>query len=357
MKILERYILVEFIKLFAMAALAFLALFLVINLFENMDGLMKHNVPLGPSALFFAYQAPFIVSQTSAVAALLATLLSLGALSKHGEITALKSGGVRLLSALTPLFFAGAVISVSVILMNETIVPAAQRRVDSFKRQWYGAQGRGFGHSGMWVRTEGGILNVRQTDIQKNELNGVTLYLLERPFTVAGRIGAQNARWKDGAWMAAEAEVWRFAADGHAVKTAEANAALPGVMPPEELIGAEGAYKNMTIFELNRYINGLVAEGYNAVRFKIDLYGKITFPLVNFIMIMVGIPFALKTGRHGGIAIGVGISVLVAFSFWVVFAVMRSIGVNGVVPPLVAAAFPDLLFFAAGGLMLGYVRE
>lgn len=357
MKTLERYILTEFAKLFVMAVAAFVVLFLMIDIFENMDGLMKHRVALGPGVLFFAYKVPFIISQTSAVAALLSTLLTLGTLSRHGEITALKSGGVRLLRALAPLLLAGLVISVGVIFINETVVPAAQRKVDSFRRQWFGVHGQGFGASGTWVRTDGGILNVRQMDTKGSVLNGVTLFLLDKPFAVTERINARTAAWRGNEWVAESAEVWRFTPDGGAVKTAGSGVRLPGIMPPEELTSAESAYKNMSFFELNAYIKGLVAEGYNATRFKIDLYGKITFPLVNFIMIMIGIPFALKTGRHGGIAVGIGISVVIAFSFWVVFAVMRSMGVSGVVPPIVASVFPDLIFFAAGALMMGYVRE
>jgi len=357
MKTLERYILTEFAKLLAMAMAAFVVLFLMIDIFENMGALMKHDVPLMPSVLFFLYKIPYIVGQTSPVAALLATLLTLGALARHVEITALKSGGVRLLRALVPVLAAGFVLSIAVILMNELVVPAAQGRVELFRRQWFGMQGRGFGASGIWMRTEGGLLNVRQMDTEKNELNGVTLYIVDKPFVVTGRVNARDAVWKDGAWTAASAEVWRFTPDGKAEKTQAKGVALPGVMPPDELASAESAYKNMSFFELRNYVNRLVAEGYNAARFKIDLYGKITFPLVNFIMILVGIPFALKTGRHGGIAAGIGISIIVAFSFWVVFAVMRSVGMSGAIAPLVAAVFPDVLFFAAGALMLGYVRE
>ncbi|OGQ59594.1 MAG: LPS export ABC transporter permease LptG [Deltaproteobacteria bacterium RIFCSPLOWO2_02_FULL_53_8] len=357
MKTLERYILTEFAKLLVMAVAAFCVLFLMIDVFESMDSLMRHNVPVIPSLLFFAYKIPFILGQTSPVAALLATLLTLGGLSRHGEITALKSGGVRLLRALVPLLVAGIALSAAVIIMNETVVPAAQRNVDLFKRQWFGMQGQGFGSAGMWMRTDRGILNVRQMDMKSNVLSGVTLYIVEKPFNVTARINAREAAWTGGAWKAPSAEVWRFSPSGAAEMKVEKDWPLPDVAPPEGLVTAESAYKNMGIFELNNYIKTLVAEGYNAARFKIDLYGKITFPLVNFIMILVGIPFALKTGRHGGIAVGIGISIIVAFSFWVVFAVMRSVGVSGAIPPLVAAVFPDVLFFAAGALMLGYVKE
>ncbi len=67
--------------------------------------------------------------------------------------------------------------------------------------------------------------------------------------------------------------------------------------------------------------------------------------------------FALRAGRHGGIAAGVGLSVVIGFGYWIVFGMAKSLGSSGILPPLVAAAFPDALFLALGALMFGYVRQ
>ena len=85
MKILQRYMLSEFLKLLAIAGAGFLVLFITVDLFENMDNLIKHDVPFFAAFSFFLYKVPFIIGQVSPIAALVASLLSLGLLSKHGR--------------------------------------------------------------------------------------------------------------------------------------------------------------------------------------------------------------------------------------------------------------------------------
>ncbi|MBI5969669.1 MAG: LPS export ABC transporter permease LptG [Deltaproteobacteria bacterium] len=356
MKIIERYALSEFLKIFFMAIASFVAVFLMVEVFEGMDNLMKHHVPFTQGVRYFLYKVPFIAGQTAPIAALVATLLTLGILNKHGEITAVKAGGIRLIRAFLPLLLCGLALSLAVIIINESITPVALKKVEAFRAQWFNVRG-GFGKNGVWLRAPGGLLNVRYADMREQRLEGLTLFMLEKPFIVTGRINAKNAVWVNGLWVAKDAEVWDFPAGGIAKRRGAFDMTLPDIPSPEDISVAEGLLKNMGFMELKRYIEGIEAEGYNASKYRIDLYAKLTFPLVCFIMVLIGIPFALKTGRHGGIASGVGLSVVIAFGFWVVFAISRSLGTNGVIPPLVAAVFPDALFFAAGALMIGYVRE
>lgn len=358
MKILERYILSEFVRLFVLAMLAFVLLFLMVDVFENMNAIMKRGVPAAKVAIFFLYKVPFILSQTAPIAVLVSTLISLGQFKRNNEITAMKAGGVRLGRVLLPLLVAGAVISIGVLVMNEYVTPSAMRAADNLKAGWSGAQGRNLSSTGMWLRTPEGILNIRQFDMKKNEVHGITLYEMERPFTVKGRINARSAAWQGDAWVADKAEQWSFPVKGRAVVKEASNLPINGIFPPESLAGAENMHKNMSFFELKRYVERLVADGYNATRYKMELYAKASFPLVNFIMALIGISFALlRTGRTSGIAVGIAMSMVIAFGYWVVFAMSKSLGVAGVVPPLVAALFTNVLFLAVGALLFGYVRE
>ncbi len=357
MKLIERYIVSEFLKLLALAIVSMVLIFILFDLFENMDNLMKYNVPVLAAGVFFIYKIPFIIGQISPVSVLVAVLISVGLLAKHNEMTAIKAGGVRLLRAVAPLLALGVVISFSVILMNEYVTPTALKKVDTFRKQWFGAQGGSFGKEGMWVKTSEGIINIRRLDITKERVYGVTVYSLEKPFRIRERASARAAAWQDGQWVASDATVWDFAPGGEAQRNVEPAYAIPGLAAPEDLLTIEDLRKNMGFFELRQYIKGLEADGYEANRYRVDLYGKISFPFVNFIMVIVGIPFALKTGRHSGIATGVALSVVIAFSYWIVFALTRSLGQSGAVPPFIASAFPDALFLAIGALMMGYVRE
>lgn len=357
MKILEKHVLAEFGRLLVMALAGFIVLFITVDLFENVDTLITHDVPPLASIVFFIYKMPFIIGQVSPVAVLVAVLLSLGILSKHGEITAMKAGGVKLLRAVYPLMAAGLAISLAMILMNEYLTPAAQKKVDTFRKHWFGVQGGTFGKEGLWVKSDGGILNIRHIDFRKDALYGITYYELRKPFDVTGRVEAASALWKGDRWVAEKAAVWKFTAEGEALSSERTDFTLAGLAGPEDLVNLENFQQNMSFLELRYYIGELEREGYDTAKYRIDLWSKISFPLVNFIMALVGIPFALKTGRHSGIAAGVGLSIVIAFSYWMVYALTRSLGQGGMVPPVVAAFFPDLLFVAIGSLMYGYVRQ
>ena len=357
MKILEKHVLSEFLRLLAMAMAGFIVLFITIDLFENVDTLIEHKVPFLASFIFFIYKLPFIAGQVSPVAVLVAVLLSLGILSKNGEITAMKAGGVKLLRAVYPLLAAGLAISLAIILMNEYITPAAQKKVDTFRKQWFGVQGGTFGKEGLWVKSDGGILNIRHIDFRKNALYDITYYELKKPFEVTSRVETPFALWRDNRWVAETAAVWTFTSEGEALAAEKEQFVLKGLAGPEDLVNLENFQQNMSFMELKYYIGELDKDGYETTKYRIDLWSKISFPLVNFIMALVGIPFALKTGRHSGIAAGVGLSIVIAFSYWMVYALTRSLGQGGMLPPLMAAFFPDLLFLAIGSLMYGYVKQ
>ncbi len=358
MKRLQRYIVVEFLKLALITFLAFIVLFLMVELFENIDRLMSNKVPLAASAAFLMYKVPPIVAQVSPIAVLLAVLLSIGILSRHGEITAIKAGGIRLMKVMGPLFVIGAIISASTLFINEAVTPGAYKKTASFEREWFGSVRSGsFGKSGIWIRGPGKIFNIRRIDLKKKELHGFTCYIIDKTFTVTGRIEARLVTFDPSGWTARAATVWSFPGDGSMTRTESAELVIEGLGPPEELGNLEDFQLTASFGELRQYIKGLEADGYEAYKYRTDLYGRLAFPLVNFIMIFVGIPFALKTGRQGGVAAGVGLSVAIAFSYWIVFAVTTSLGHSGILPPLIAASFPNILFLAGGTLMLGYVRQ
>jgi lipopolysaccharide export system permease protein len=356
-KVLKKHILKEFISVLWITTLAFVTLFVLVDIVEKVDDLIEHNVPLWTGFNYFFYKIPFIFCQVSPVAVLLAVLISLGILNKYGEITSIKAGGISLMSVLSPLIVSGILISALVITVNESVTPVTNKLVDAIERKWFeGIEKISFGREGLWLKSSEGIYNIREIDLEKNILRGVTLYKLD-DFSLEGRTHARKVEWEDGRWVAEEATGLTFIEGSVIDVYREGDTAFQSLKGPEDLVIFEKSYEDMSFTELKHYIQGLEKEGYSADRYRVELYSKFTFPLVNFIMVLVGIPFALRTGRHGGIAVGVGLSVVIGFSYWIIFGVTKSLGQSGILPPLVAAAFPDILFVAIGVLMFGYVRQ
>jgi lipopolysaccharide export system permease protein len=74
-------------------------------------------------------------------------------------------------------------------------------------------------------------------------------------------------------------------------------------------------------------------------------------------MVLIGIPFALKTSRSGGVALSIGSSVMIGFAYGVIFYVFVSFGKSGVLSPLLACWIPTVLFGLAGILTLMSIRQ
>ncbi len=268
MKRLEKYILVEFLKLAGITFGAFIVLFLMVELFENIDRLTENKVPLAASAAFIMYKLPPIITQVSPIAVLLAVLLSLGILSRHGEITAMKAGGLRLMKVLLPLFVIGAVISASILFMNEAVTPGAFKKAESFEREWFGSgQSGSFGTSGVWIRSDDKIFNIRHIDLKSKELHGLTCYIIDKDFKVTERIEARLVAFDPSApsahsgWTAPAATVLNFPEGGEVRRTESTNLAIEGLGPPEELTSLENFRLTATFSELRQYIKALEADG------------------------------------------------------------------------------------------------
>jgi lipopolysaccharide export system permease protein len=116
---------------------------------------------------------------------------------------------------------------------------------------------------------------------------------------------------------------------------------LDGETPPEE----------MTFPELSDYIDELRKKGFEARRHETDLQAKVSYPLLNVLIAMLAIPFALRGPRSGGVWRSIGLGLLVGFACWVILSASLSLGKKGIFPPLLAAWLPGALFVGAGAAM------
>jgi len=82
------------------------------------------------------------------------------------------------------------------------------------------------------------------------------------------------------------------------------------------------------------------------------MHTKLSAPFAAFVMVILGIPFALRSSRSGGMALGIGTSIGIGFAYFVVNAVLLSYGRSNVLPPFVAAWGANFLF-ALSGIWLG----
>ncbi|MBZ0273935.1 LPS export ABC transporter permease LptG [bacterium] len=352
LRVLDRYIGAQFARMFALCLSGFVVIYIVVDFIERSSQIFKSDPPLTAVALYFLYKMPLILFQIVPVACLLGALLSLIGLARGSEITAIKAGGVPILRACAPILALSALISGGAFLINEYVVPRANEtreyiykvqikkqvwRVKYRKQNVYYKSGETIYSFGLFVPEQGKISDVR-------------LYRFDENFHLAERAIAETARYAGDHWELVSGVAWRFAEGRIASSTPFETLAIDLDETPEEMKIYQKDPETMSYRELAALVGELEEKGYDTTSYRVDMQGKLAFPLVPVIMAMLSVPFAVRIGRSGGIALGVGIAVVIGVVYWIVLGLGLALGKSGALPP-VAAAWGSHVIFGLGGLV------
>ncbi len=358
MKIIDRYIIREFAKLFVIICITFIALYLIVDFFEKIRMFLSNHASVEQMASYFIYSIPMIISLVLPSAVLLATLMAYGSFSKHNEITAMKANGISLYRISLPALIFAAVLAVFLFYFSELITPASIQKTENIiKIEVQKQQALGFfKQNEIWYRSENAIYNFKMFDVNKDTLRGVTINYLNPDFTLNMRIDAKSAKWNGDNWIFHNLLVTTFDSNNIPVLERSEEKIINIPEKPNDFKIIQKDAEKMGYFELRKYVKKIQAEGYDVTRYLVDLQGKIAFPLVTIILVFIGVFFSLRSERSGGVMQSVGIGIFIGFSYWIVHAFSMSLGRSGTLSPFIAAWAANILFISAALVLFNKAR-
>jgi lipopolysaccharide export system permease protein len=101
----------------------------------------------------------------------------------------------------------------------------------------------------------------------------------------------------------------------------------------------------MGIAELYMYMQRLKNAGFRNVKLAVDINSKISFPLINIFMMMLGLSLS-SMGKIGGGLFSASLGLLISLFYWFSYTFSLSMGYSGVIPPFLSAWMIPLLFSA-----------
>lgn len=362
MKILDRYILNEFVKMFLLILASLVALYLIVDFFERIRMFLSKNASMGQMASYFLLTIPMILSQMIPVAVLLGSLMSFGILSKNSEITAIKANGLSLYRLSLPVIVASSVICIAAFLLSEFVTPHTNQKAKYVKLVEIQKKGQmgSFKQNEIWYRGEQGIYNFSMFDPHTHTLRGIRIHFFEHnspgSMRLSQRIDAKEAVWANDRWEFRDLIITTFSRDGIPSIKRVASRTIPLSEEPSDFMVVQKDTEEMGLLELRRYTKKMRSEGYDTVRYQTDMHGKIAFPLVSIILAILGISFSLKSERSGGIAQSIGLGIVIGFSYWIVFAFAVSLGRAGTLPPVIAGWAANLVVGVAATILFIRVK-
>ena len=356
MKILQKYLLNEFLKYFAVTIISLVFFYVTIDFISNIGAFTKHSPEFQYIIIYYLYKLPEIIYRVLPLSILLSTLLSISAFNKNNEITAVKSSGLSMLKFFAPLIALGLFISAASFLLSNFIAVRTNvlRRV---VMQRDINKNKSFNEKSVYKYTTKNILIHYKRSIVTAEImnpsdktiKGVNVYVFNDKFILLKRYIARSGRFGNKGLVLRAGQV-----DGFNMKNKSGGFEqkyFKALIIP--------VYLNLNFFRSNtlrpEFLSIINLSKMVAVAKKSEsglsyvltsYYAKLSFPLINLILILIGISIGLMLGKKGNSPVSIGISIVFAFTWWVINSISLSLGESAQLSPFLAAFMADIIFMS-----------
>jgi LPS export ABC transporter permease LptG len=361
-RILDEYVMREFLNIFFLVLAGFAVLMLVFTVFELVGDIIRNHIALSTVGAYLVNLTPSMLYQITPLAVLIAVLVTFGVLNRNSEIIAMKATGISLYRLVIPVVTIAAFLSIGLFIFEEFYLPQANRRQEALRSIIKGRPPQTFlnpeqkwifgqAHAGEPAR----IFYYQFFDSDRNEFANLSIFEFDpTTFALSRRIFAARVFWDPAS------HIWRFQ-HGWQRDISGANVSEyrefsqtafneiheePGYFKKESLQSQEMSFR-----QLDHYINDLSQSGFDTMRLRVALWHKLAYPLIAVVMAVLAIPFSLSMGRRGSLT-GIAVAIGVALVYWVVDGLFGAMGNVNYLPAALAAWSSDVFFGLVGGYLL-----
>jgi lipopolysaccharide export system permease protein len=355
---LEFYLFKEMIRPFFLGVAGGAVMMLGNQLFIYADLLVKKGAPPLTILHILLLNLPAILVVTFPIAALFATLLTLGRMGADSEMTALRAAGIPYRKVLIPLLCIGLLISGLALFTHEVIVPQTNQKVKTLNTNLILAQDALPFNPGEVVRVDSDLwFHVGSMDPKTGLMQD--LLILDRKAETGHLrypqvISAQRAQRVGQVWHLQGVVIRRYDEQGRTyyeghVAEMELNIVnqLVGLVYAERVPQEQRAAE---LWEQCRRYRKEQRPAADVARCLTEYHLKFAIPLASFFAILVAAPLGLQTVRQTGRYGSVALAIVLVFVYYVLMSLGRAMGRVGYVDPWLAAWLPNMIF---GGVSLG----
>lgn len=356
MKILDKYILIQFLKNFAFGILAFVLIFLLVDLFENIDKFIDNNLKFEAIITYYIYFIPEILKLITPVAMLLATLFTISRFNTYSEMVSINSAGISLIRFSIPLLVFGLAVTMFSIYFNGWIVPKSNSLKLNFERTYLKKNLISGNIQNLHIYdSENRILAIGSyNESDKSGLNvSYQIFNDANPSSMSFRFEIKKILWdsvkNDWKFMnivkrefdSLNSEKLLFMDTLFASEIPEIEKIY---ITPAQIIRKQLKPDEIMLPDLKDFIDAMEESGQTVLKAKVDYYSKISFPFANIITILFGISYNSHK-RKGSAALQFGISILITFIYLGFIKISQTFGYNGDISPLLTAWLANIVFF------------
>ncbi|MGD9708142.1 MAG: LPS export ABC transporter permease LptG [Candidatus Delongbacteria bacterium] len=349
-KILDLYMIKKFTVTLIISLATMILIYIIIDLFDHLNKFLDANMPLIGYILYYTLKIPEIISQILPLVSFMSLLFTLGSLTKYNEIVAMLSSGMSLFRISLPFVIMGILLSAGHFYFTESVVPYASRKHYEAKDYYLTKSSKIHRRYNEFVYQEGNsIVYISTFDGNRKIAGGVSIQAINEG-RIDFRLDADEMMYEDGKWKLKKLIKRTFVADSTIFERMDSLSIFLD-FEPEDITKTELKPIEMGFFELSEYIEKKERLGADMTKWKVEKYSKISYSLINLVLILIAIP--LGTGRaRSAASVNFGISVGIAFIYYLLIIMFKNWGAVGQVNVLVSAWAPNMIFGIIGIYMI-----
>jgi len=346
LKKLDIYIIKKFLGTFFFAILLIVSIAVVFDFTEKIDDFMESNAPF--KAIVFDYYLnfiPYFAVLFSSMFIFISVVFFTSRMAYNTEIIAILSSGVSFKRLLFPYFLSAIVIATFSFLLNNYIIPKANKTRFEFEEVYYHNKPVRYSDKNVHKQVRPGMYIYMET-YRVTSKTGYNFTIEKfKGNTLISKLIAKRIRWDEekATWTAYDYYIRDFDGDnekltfGYSVDTTI-------YIYPDDFTQRDNVVETMSLKKLNDFIDIQKMQGStNIAQLLIEKHKRIAFPFSAFILTLIGVSVSsrkVRGGIGGHIAYGLGI----VFGYIIFLQFSTQYAVKGTLSPFLAAWLPNLVF-------------
>ncbi len=374
MPIIDRYIIVSFIKVFVICFLSFSGLYVVIDAFSNLDEFLALSRSNSMFNVIVEYYGPRILQffdKTAAIMSLIAAVFCLSLMQRTNELTAIQAGGISNRRIVRPVLVVTIMVLLLGVVNREILVPRFRNVLVMNAQDFAAGKGRSPNMtkdpiSRVVIRGQE-VMPVRQT---------ITMPEFTTPheWGIAGNtIVAESGEWlpksneHPGGYLLKQSSVASDVIQNIQSEGGEDVVLVPAQtrwLEPNQLFLVSDVDTVQLAFasqlSRNASLPAMIREyrqpGNGMTnRLRVDIHGRIVQPVFDLSILLIGLPLIIARGERN-LFLSAGMCMIVVTLMSLVMIASQSLGVSRIIdPPALAAWLPVIVFLPIAWVTFGWL--
>jgi LPS export ABC transporter permease LptG len=356
MSLLDQYVLKKFLLPFTYCIVGFLAIWFIFDLSDNLSDFIEGKAGFIILLRYYQSQVPAIIVMCLPIAALLALLYSLSAMSRTNELISMLGAGRSVLRVLVPLFAMGLILTGVSFYFNYELAPHAAlmkkqmlREIKSGKKKLVGNLEAHLFRNREDMRT----WFMRRINVERNQLIDVEIIQQDAKSNITKTWYSQDAYFNTDTqnWVLYKARTVEFDLEGNVTKDESFPDGLEITGWRETPWRISSSVMNpdyLSVPELREYLM------YNAdfkenrlAPYRTSLQERISTPLACFLVVCIAAPLGIVYSRRGILA-SVMSAIGIFFTFFFMSIFFIALGKGNIISPVLAGWVPLATFLLVG---------